>query len=67
MDRHIQHGDINKARQVFFWAAIANVGTASVREQLRSNYPPPEHPRQLPDDDLLANCSHAVANCNNLH
>ena len=55
MNRHIQHGDFNKARQALVGAAVANVGTASVRERLRSKYPPPEHPRQLPDNDLLAN------------
>jgi hypothetical protein len=60
MDRHIQHGDFNKARQALVGAAVANVGTASVRERLRSKYPPPEHPRQLPDNDLLANRSQAV-------
>jgi len=46
MDRHIQHGDFNKARQALVGAAVVNVGTASVRERLRSKYPPPEHPRQ---------------------
>ncbi len=51
MDRHIHHGDFNKAHQALVGAAVANVGTASVR------YPPPEHPRQLPDN----------GSCNNLH
>ena len=60
MDRHIQHGDFNKARQALVGAAVANVGTASVRQRLRSKYPPPEHPRQLPTNDLLANRSQAV-------
>jgi hypothetical protein len=41
-------------------AAVVNVGTASVRERLRSKYPLPKHPRQLPDNDLLANRSQAV-------
>ena len=27
---------------------------------MRSKYPPPEHPRQLPDNDLLVNRSQAV-------
>ena len=53
MDRHMQHGDFNKARQALVGAAVANVGTAS-------EYPPTEHPRQLPDNDLLANRSQAV-------
>ena len=60
MDRHIQHGDFNKARQALVGAAVANVGTASVRERLRSKYPSSEHPRLLPDDDLLAHRSQAV-------
>ena len=60
MDRHIQHGGFNKARQALVGAAVANVGTASVREQLRSKYPSSEHPRPLPDDDLLAHRSQAV-------
>ena len=36
MDRRIQHGDFNKARQALVGAAVANVGTESVRERLRS-------------------------------
>jgi hypothetical protein len=36
LDRHIQHGDFNKARQALVRAAVANVGTAGVRERLRS-------------------------------
>ena len=56
MDRHIQHCS----------SSIASVGTASVRERLRSKYPPPEHPRQLPDNDLLANRSQAVDNSDSL-
>ena len=46
--------------QALVGAAVANVGTASFRERLRSKYPPPEHLRELPDNDLLANRSQAV-------
>jgi hypothetical protein len=60
MDRYIQHGDYNKARQALVGAVVAHVGTASDRQRLRSKYPPPEHPRQLPDYNLLANRSQAV-------
>ena len=60
MDRHIQHGDFNKARQALVGAAVANVGIASVRDKLRSKYPPSEHPRLLPDHDLPVHRSQAV-------
>jgi len=36
LDRHIQHGDFNKARQALVGAVVANVGTTGVRERLRS-------------------------------
>jgi len=59
-DRKLQRMDRHKARQALVGTVVAYVGTASARERLRSKYPPPEHPRQLPDYNLLANRSQAV-------